>query len=236
MIWNFTMKIISLILLLSSFSLGQVKIGVIDGGLSDFNNVPLCINVPSKDFTLHGFNDLPSQHGTNIVNVIINDLNVKQINRDKYCFVIAKTFKYDQGEVQTVGYIQALQYLLENKVDIVNLSIIGSEPMFAETNIIKKMLDNKITVVVASGNESKNLDEKCSSYPACIDDRLVVVGSIGKNNIKSKFSNFGNIIDYWEYGEKVTAGGVTLSGTSQATAKVTAKTVYNLLKIREHGK
>jgi hypothetical protein len=89
-----------------------------------------------------------------------------------------------------------------------------------EREVVKEALDAGITVVTAAGNEHSDLDSKCDFFPACIDSRVVSVGC--SDCVQS---NTGKVIKIWEHGKAITAGGYTMTGTSQATAVFTGKLV-----------
>ena len=81
-----------------------------------------------------------------------------------------------------------------------------------------------------AGNNRTNLDVTYTSYPVCYDSRVRGVGSLNKAGGMSYFSNYGTILKYWKLGEEVSAGGFTMSGTSQATPQATADIARQLSK------
>ena len=100
-----------------------------------------------------------------------------------------------------------------------------------ESYFIKKLLQAKIKVVVAAGNDGFDLDKECKAFPACANKGLIVVGALDmKCRNRSPMSNYGKIVKHWQRGEKVEGGGIFHTGTSQATAVETAKQAKTLLK------
>ena len=139
------------------------------------------------------------------------------------------------GEESMKSIQEAVAYAIVLKVDIINISAGGKEFSLAESAIIKKALDSKITVVAAAGNNFVNLDKECNFFPACYDERIIVVGNLNKDKSIADTSNYGNYVKKWEVGQNVLSdapngGEQYKSGTSQAAAIVTGKIVKTLKK------
>lgn len=202
-----------------------IKIAVIDTGF-DFNGKwatqpKLCKN-GHKDFTDTSLNDTNS-HGTHIASLISK--NNEEIN---YCLLILKfyTEKGDNLERET----KALEWAILQKVDVINLSLGGYGRSPKECFYIKKALDANIKIIAAAGNDGKDILKK-PYYPAMCDKRVIIVG----NGIREKLANTSNFIINMkiENGQNVLGSFPNnkygrLSGTSQATAIYTSKTLRNL--------
>lgn len=169
-------------------------------------------------------------HGTN-VSGIINDY----AGDADYCQIILKYYNIVGGGPEAIA--AAINRAIELNVDIINISSGGATEDRDEEKAIKKALNRGITIVAAAGNSNINLDrENECYYPACYDDRIVVVGALDKNNKRAKFSNYGLLVKMWNIGVKVTSNEITLSGTSQATAVTTGKIVKEMwLKLKNHS-
>jgi len=181
------------------------------------------------DYTVH---DVPIDthgHGTNIVGVI--QQQIKDPNKD-YCLVIIKYYTVHQSGSQNLeAALNAFKYATNIKADIINFSGGGPEFSKLEFNIIKKFTDQGGIFVTAAGNDNQNIDVKETAYyPASYSLPIVVVGNNNFYGKKSKTSNYGNRVNRWEVGENVTAYGLTMTGTSQATAVATGKIVANMKK------
>lgn len=165
-----------------------------------------------------------NSHGTNIVGIIESYAKKNDIN---YCIVVLKYYSGAQnGYENTVAEIKALEYAANLKVDFINLSGGGPEFNEQERLYVKRFLDGGGTFVAAAMNDGQNIDIPGNAvYPAMYDDRIFVVGNLSPSGERSPFSNYGAAVTRWEVGENVTGYGVTLSGTSQATAVATGKLV-----------
>jgi len=97
------------------------------------------------------------------------------------------------------------ELFIKNKANIINMSFVGVDDSALLRDIIKQAYDAGILVVVAAGNTDPDQTgkdfQKIKMYPVCSDsgsDMNFVIGvaSIGKNNRRSLFSNYGdNCVD-----------------------------------------
>lgn len=224
-------SVLTTLLLLISVSCGaetrlvtsKIKVAVVDTGLDlkdpRFQSV-LC-PTGHKDFTGRGIEDRHG-HGTHMAGLI------KQYAKDAdYCLIIIKYFPYKKGTASPI--YKALEHARDMGADFVNLSGGGKGAEIGEADAISSARNT--TFVVAAGNDSQNLDEKCDYFPACYYLRNVyVVGALGRNGKRLSSSNYGSVVDFWELGENVLSalpeGTGYLSGSSIATAIHTGKLVY----------
>ena len=187
---------------------------------------PRLCNEGHKDFTGEGLSDRHG-HGTHIAGII-----GKHARNSNYCLVIIKY--YSQGEDGSVNLkreIQAFQYALNIKVDIINFSGGGPSPSYKEHEIVKKLLARGTKLVFAAGNENENIDiPENKYYPASYSPKIFTVGSYKRNLTRARTSNYGKSVNYWEIGDNVLSllpGDRIgyMGGTSQATAVKTGKII-----------
>lgn len=116
------------------------------------------------------------------------------------------------GDGDVYDVYRAVNYAIKNKANIINMSFVGVDDSLLLRDIIKQAYNSGILVVVAAGNTDpdqigKDL-RKIKMYPVCSDfgsdeNFIIGVASLGKNNMISKFSNFGdNCIDISAPGEE----------------------------------
>jgi len=220
--------------------LEPIRIGVLDTGFGfqDLGHTAKLCKYGHKDFSQDqqlssSFNTkmgVPTDlhgHGTNIVGLIDAYASV---STKPYCFVIIKYFSQHQTGIENFhASIKALQYINNLKLDVVNYS--GGGPDFSqeEYKAIKEFLDRGGLFVAAAGNENKLLDGLANSYyPAMYDNRIKVIGNKDIYGIKVPSSNYGPLVTTWENGSNRTAYGLTMTGTSQATAVTTGKYVARM--------
>lgn len=215
-----------LILFLSKLFLYQydprTKIAIIDTGINNFRDIaPYLCRSGHVDMTHTGLGDNIG-HGTNIAYIIKNKMNV-----DKQCLLIIKFWNDNILDKDDNYMREAYRIAIDRGSKYINASMYGEGYYFGEHDEIKQALEKHIYVVTAAGNDGQDLSKKCNAYPACYAFKspyFKVVASY-KNGVRSSFSNYGGPVTDTANGEDVSAGGVTMSGTSQATALVTAQLV-----------
>lgn len=183
-------------------------------------------------------------HGTHVAGLI----NQNAGNTD-YCIVSIQYYSdANSGRQNLKNMIAALRHAIDIKVDYINISGGGPEPQPDEKALIEEALKNGIKLVLAAGNGDDrsvgiDLSKNCTYFPACYDQRIVVVGNLKKalptsyvptENQRSPSSNYGTRVNRWEVGTDCTSNlpnGKTgqMSGTSQATAVATGKLIKEQL-------
>lgn len=216
-------KFITFLIILFSFNVlaaKTLKVAVIDTGLDEnyIKYTPLC-ETGHKDFTGEGLNDI-NGHGTNVTGLIVT--NSQTTN---YCIVIIKAYAYRNGHRSYIP--EALEYAYNIHANIINLSGGGPDQIERERNIVLKILNSKVVLIVAAGNDGIDLDQNCYYYPACYDSRIYVVGN---NSISS---NYGKYVDIVYDGNNKSAFGQTMSGSSQSTALFTADLLKNIALLQK---
>jgi subtilisin family serine protease len=135
-------------------------------------------------------------------------------------------FDYKQrSEITTAEYlVKAIDWMIANKVDVVNMSLAGPANAVLERTI-QKACDNGLIIVAAAGNNGPNSKPL---YPAAYECVLAVT-AIDNNNRVYRRANRGEHIDIAAYGvnllhaNAVSESGLTrTSGTSLASAIVAA--------------
>jgi subtilisin family serine protease len=174
-------------------------------------------------------------HGTNIAGIIDGYLKEAHTN---YCFVIVKYYSEQQrGSENLLATIRGINYAANIHADYINYSGGGPETNQFERAAIKRFLNHGGKLISAAGNENQDIDKPENAYyPAQYDKRIIVVGNLCKDGVeyiqsdgtkikRCASSNYGEAVTRWEVGEDVTAFGITMTGTSQATATATGKIV-----------
>lgn len=175
----------------------QVRVAILDTGTSVRYKGPLC-KEGHKDFTGTTLADKVG-HGSEVASII-----ARQAPQYGWCLISLK-YTNANGKPSGVNYVKALEYAATLKLDVLNLSLSGLEPILEEKIAIKKLLDQGVHVVIAAGNRGLNLDLGCVVWPTCIDKRAIVVGS----NLPS--SNTGTIVDFVVPSVKGPADGTSAS-------------------------
>lgn len=131
-----------------------------------------------------------------------------------------------QGSGQYDWIANGIHYAIEQKVDIISMSLGGPDDVQALHDAVKRAVDNQILVVCAAGNEGDGRDTTEElGYPAAYNE-VISVGSVDFTRNSSEFSNSNREVDLAAPGENILStymGGqyARLSGTSMAAPHVT---------------
>ena len=222
----------------------SVKVAVIDSGINynheDFKNSGTSI-VKSDSRTIeynsgwyyYPYSSYPSKlddslgHGTNVAGVIASQINAVGCagiapNIDLYVYKVTNS----QNGYEWTAIINALQYCMDNKIDVINMSFQSYEhavtyngsTMNASTGCSTVLADKLtecynagITLVAAAGNY--NTSEP--SYPAS-NNHVISIGSLAENSTTTK-AGYSNL-----YGIDLVAPGTVYvpdKGTSSSYKK-----------------
>ena len=129
-----------------------------------------------------------------------------------------------QGSGMLSQIIQGIDWVVANKTgpSVVNMSL-GATTSTTLNSAVQKAIDSGVTFVVAAGNSSA---DACGYSPASVSG-AITVGSTGKTDSRSTFSNYGSCIDIFAPGENIisalysnNSGTQSMSGTSMASPHV----------------
>lgn len=165
-------------------------------------------------------------HGTHVAGTIAaiqNNTGVVGV-APEVNLLIGKVLNKD-GSGQINWIIEGILYAIEQKVDIISMSLGGPDDVPELHEAIQKAVNSNILVICAAGNEGdndSNTDEY--GYPGYYNE-VISVGAINLNRQSSEFSNSNNEVDLVAPGENILSTYLdgkyaTLSGTSMATPHV----------------
>lgn len=223
----------------------QVTVAVLDSGISLFEGA--FDNRIVNGFDMVAFNPVPydfNGHGTHCASTIIDATpsNVKVMP--------VKTITA-LGIGTIFNTFLGLIYAQMMGADIVNMSLAAQDEFELKPYdfLLKDMVANGMTIVVAAGNEAQNVKH---SYPSSSQYVITVGATNKKNRVDKEYSNFGSSVDFVAPGRSVKGYATELgipctalmTGTSMATPHVTAacalikcvyphynqKQIYNVLK------
>ena len=107
----------------------------------------------------------------------------------------------EDGSGSTYDVVRAINYAIDNKADIINLSFVGETFDLLLEEAVNRAYQAGIVIVAAAGNENTdghaiNLDLR-KMYPICQkgdnnENIIIGVGGSNANNQLSSFSNFGS--------------------------------------------
>jgi subtilisin len=211
------------------------KIAIIDTGISDhdelnYSVVAKATFINGKEYYNQAIDDDIENHGTHVAGIIAakNDSDgiVGLVDAPK--LYIAKVLdKYGNGYISDIT--KAVQWAINQKVDIINLSL-GSPEFSPILEIVLKDAYNKgIIIVAAAGNDGMQVN-----YPAR-SPYTIAVGAADQNRYMPNWSSFGKELDILAPGVDIISTVSNnrfkkLSGTSMAAPHVTG-IIANLLPL-----
>lgn len=170
-------------------------IAVIDTGSSERDNVIERVSMLGDDVS----DD--NGHGDEMISKILS--------QDKDAKVISIKAMDSNGRGTTSSVYAGLQYAIEKKVDIINMSFVGiaNEDNSSIKDLIETAINQGITVVGAAGNNGTD-----ASYfiPGCVEGAYII-GAANSDGTRLETSNYGKTVDY----------NVIAGSTSEASALFT---------------
>jgi|WetSurMetagenome_2_1015567.scaffolds.fasta_scaffold00331_28 subtilisin family serine protease len=173
-----------------------------NGFIDDYNGWDFVNNVPDPSPKFEdGFTEAGIMHGTIVAGIIggvgNNGSGITGITW-KTKIMPLKVLD-DAGEGRTSDVVRAIDYAINNKVDIINFSFVGLDYSRGLYEAIARAHQAGIIMVAAAGNEQSqgegyNLDET-PMYPACDDgeDNMVIgVAATDAVDQKLPFSSYGS--------------------------------------------
>lgn len=165
-------------------------------------------------------------HGTHVAGTIAasqNNYGVIGVAPEAKLLILKVLDKNGSGRYEWI--INGIHYAIEQKVDIISMSLGGPVDVPELHEAIQKAVSNNIVVVCAAGNEGDGDDRTDEfAYPGCYNE-VIGVGAIDLEGNSSRFSNSNNEVDLVAPGEKILSTYLngtyaSLSGTSMATPHV----------------
>ncbi|MEG7378648.1 serine protease Isp [Bacillus subtilis] len=210
----------------------NVKIAVLDTGC-DISHPDLKNQViGGKNFTDDdgGKEDAISDyngHGTHVAGTIAaNDSNGGIAGvAPEASLLIVKVLGGANGSGQYEWIINGINYAVEQKADIISMSLGGPNDVPELEEAVKNAVKNGVLVVCAAGNEGDgNERTEELSYPAAYNE-VIAVGSVSVARELSEFSNANKEIDLVAPGENIVSTLPNkkygkLTGTSMAAPHV----------------
>lgn len=182
----------------------EVKVAVLDTGVSaDGDRI-----LDGKNFSATGKGTADDNgHGSSISKLILN-------NTSDLVKILPVKVMDSTGHGTLLSLYQGIEYAIEQKVDIINISLATAAK---DTTLIQSAISDAenagIKVIAAAGNDDMN----AGYYAPANIDSVITVAAVDDKNNRAGYSNYGNVIDYAACGDF--DGN---KGTSFSAAYVTA--------------
>ena len=200
----------------------KVKVAIIDSGVDyseDIDVVKRKNFIPGEDEVSVIYED-GSGHGTSVAGIIAakdNDLGITGINENVELYS-AKVL--DESNVAPISrIIEAINWAIDEKVNIINMSFGTTTNSQALYNAIKKANDAGILLIASAGNDG------IIEYPAKYEE-VIAVGSVNAEGELSERSATGEELEVVAPGEQILStsafdGVMACGGTSMSAPHVT---------------
>ncbi len=173
-----------------------VIVAIIDNNF-DVTHEDLKDNIISSYYSVTKTSDVSKNifdvsHGTSTTGLIVassNSLGSLGVAPKSKIIVIK-----DNEYISDIDTIEAFDYAQRNGAKVINCSWGTNNVSDAVANKIKKLYDDGITIVFASGNEGNSLDRPWINDESELE-WVIGVGSSNEYNTKSSYSSYGSNID-----------------------------------------
>lgn len=202
----------------------RVRVGIMDTGIHTQHldlkdNIKGGINVTGNQSDYSDDNG----HGTHvagIVGALNNDIGIVGV-MPKVDLYAVKVFN-SAGEGSLSDIIRGLQWCINNKIKLVNMSFGSATDNATFREVFKNAEKAGVIMVVAAGNDG---NEHKMQYPAKYPE-TIAVSSLNESNNISSFSSYGPEVDIIAPGEEIfstwnNGGYKKMNGTSMAAPHVT---------------
>lgn len=199
-----------------------IKIAIIDSGVSKHPDLNITDGV---SFVGDHYND-GHGHGTHIAGIIAaqhNDFGVAGVAPNAEIYVVKAIEDDGFGGVDKI--IQGIDWAINKKMDLINLSFGDLESSVALHEAIRLAKQKGILIVAASGNEGTDQGiGNTMIYPARHEE-VIAVSSVNQSFQRSTFSSTGAANDFAAPGEEIystylNGGYATYQGTSLAAPHI----------------
>lgn len=214
-----------------------VTIAVLDTGV-DVNHPDLANSI-SKTWSVINHNDNAADshgHGTHCSGIITaNNNTIGMVGVAPQTKIIAIKVLGDDGSGTMAGVAAGIRFAIDNKADIISMSLGGPEGDPVLHDAIKEAYNKNIPIICAAGNSG---DRGTVAYPARYPE-TIAIGALNYKNLRAEFSQTGTKLDFMAPGVDILStyiGGYrVLSGTSMATPWVAGVVALMIAKHRKIG-
>lgn len=217
-----------------------VKVGIVDTGV-DLTHPDLVDGiVASADFTGKGTAQDGDGHGTHVAGIIgARGISGGTVGAAPECQLYIAKALGDDGSGDYGAITEALEWCIQQKVDVINMSLGGPQDDYRLHDAIRTAVNQGIVVVCAAGNDGVDAIDDVD-YPGRYDE-AIAVGALDPQLHLASYSSVGPEVDILAPGSQVYStypGGnyALLSGTSMATPFVSGVVALAIAKAKIDGK
>ena len=202
-----------------------VKIGIIDGGLSEKFREQTSARVYTRSFIETAPSETAMRHGTSIAAILTDPVRLKDVML--YSAAVVEQDENGNDYSSPTAILKALDWMVLNDVKVVNISLSGPPNKVLET-ALDAASDKGLLIVAAVGNRGQNSPPQ---FPAAYNTVLAATAVDVEGDIYDKAVR-GNHVDFSAPGVdiyiNVEGQNRYISGTSIAAPFITAAIASSL--------
>ncbi|MBT2689206.1 S8 family serine peptidase [Bacillus sp. ISL-47] len=180
-----------------------IKVGVIDTGIrTNHPDLKVAGGVSFVEGSDSYSDDMG--HGTHVAGIIgaqDNSIGVVGVAPEADIYAIKALDSKGEGNISDI--IAAIDWAMERKMDIINLSVTSPQGSYLLSQTLQKAYNQDIIIVAASGNSLTPLTGSQDVLFPARYPTVIGVGSINRNNQKSSFAYYGESLELVAPGEKI---------------------------------
>ncbi|RFB17473.1 hypothetical protein DZB84_10450 [Bacillus sp. HNG] len=209
----------------SSFTGRGVKIAVLDTGIASHPDLEIAGGKAFVHYTTSYYDD--NGHGTHVAGIIgakNNNLGTVGVAPDASLYAVKVLDNNGEGYVSDI--VAGIDWSIQNKIDIINMSLSTIEHSFLLKTAVDTAYKNGILVVAAAGNNgTPDGSSDTVEYPARYQS-VIAVSAVDSSFQRGSFSASGLNVEVTAPGVGITSTYLKndyarLNGTSMATPYVT---------------
>lgn len=199
-----------------------LRIGLIDTAIDNTLRLFKGRSIMQRSFLATGIVAAASEHGTAIASILVAAPTGLIPDVQLYTAAVFRSRNNKEVDTTAEWVVSALDWLVGEKVEVINMSLGGSRNLLLEA-AVERVMKRGIIVVAAAGNGEK---DGAPVYPAA-QPGVIAVTAVDVNLKPYKHANQGDYIAYAAPGVDVWVvapggDGVYATGTSYAVPFVTA--------------
>ena len=169
-----------------------LKIGMIDTAIRAEHAALANANIMTREFVSFDFKR--PKHGTSVASILVGqseEYTGLLPNAELYAASVFFNSPMGKETTTTQNLVQAINWMVENEVKVINMSLAGPPNAILEA-AINRAGDKGVIIVAAVGNEGPAAKPL---YPAAYPS-VVAVTAVNKNNAVYRYANRGKHIDF----------------------------------------
>ena len=177
----------------------NIKVAIFDTGVAPHEDLTISGGVSFVDYTTSYTDD--NGHGSHVAGIISannNKLGVVGIAPNAEIYAVKILNQNGGGNYSNI--ISALEWAIDNNINIINMSLGGNDDNRALHEAIKEAVNAGIIIVAAAGN--RGVGEDTITYPARYPE-VVSVGAVDQNYNIASFSSRGPELDIVAPGKSI---------------------------------